>query len=147
MKSLPKEASTRGIFPEDALRERFLKVEKIARRLALVPENGARLPTYILSYLQSMFIASQSEPITKDELLDKEIDFSKLDTYDILNRARYWLDHGDLMKSLQYMNLLTGAPRKIASDWMTETRLHLETQQAVSALLAHAAASGIKMAA
>lgn len=88
VKSLPKEASTRGIFPEDALRERFLKVEKIARRLALVPENGARLPTYILSYLQSMFIATQSEPITKDELLNKEIDFSKLDTYDILNRAR-----------------------------------------------------------
>lgn len=87
--SLPKQALDRGVYPEDALRERFLKVEKMAHRLALVPTEGGRLPTYLLSYLQSMLISSPSHPISEAELKDHEVDFSKFDTYDILNRARY----------------------------------------------------------
>lgn len=47
------------------------------------------------------------------------------------------------MMALKYMNLLRGAPRKIASDWLKETRLLLETQQAANTLMAHAAASGL----
>lgn len=88
LQNLSKEAENRGVFPEDALRERFLKVEKIARRLALVPEENAGVGTYLLSYLQSMFILSSDEPLSKDELQNKVVDFSKMDTYDILNRAR-----------------------------------------------------------
>lgn len=142
LKTIPEEVKQRGVYPEDALRERFLKVEKMARRLALVPGDGARLPTYILSYLQSMFIVSQDSAISKEELHDQEIDFSKLDTYDILNRARYWLDHGNIGQSLKYMNLLNGASRKVARDWINEARIYLETQQAVAALLAYAESSG-----
>lgn len=82
------EATERGVFPEDALRERFLNVERIARKLAIVPSQGASLPKYFLSYLQSIFILKPSEPISQDELQNKPFDYSKLDTYDILNRAR-----------------------------------------------------------
>lgn len=56
---------------------------------------------------------------------------------------RYFIDRGDLIMALRYMNLLQGAPRKIASDWLKETRLLLETQQAANTLMAHAAASGL----
>jgi len=143
LKNMPNEAQNRGVYPEDALRERFLNVERIARKVALVPEEGASIPMYLLSYLQSIFIMKPNEPISKDELQDKPFDFSKLDTYDILNRARYFIDHGDLMQALKYMNLLQGAPRKIASDWLKEARLLLETQQAANTLMAHAAASGL----
>lgn len=86
--SMSSEALSRGVYPEEALRERFLKVDRLARRLALVPEGGARLPMYILSYLQSIFILTPDNPISKEELKDEIVDFSKLDTYDILNRAR-----------------------------------------------------------
>lgn len=138
---LPKEAVKRGVYPEDALRERFIRVDHIARRLALVPEGGARLPIYILSFLQSMLIITPSNPISKDELQDKPVDFAQFDNYDVLNRAKYWIERGDLTQALKYMNLLRGAARDVASEWMKEARLLLETQQAANTLMAHAAAN------
>lgn len=86
--SLPEKAKNRGVFPEEALRERFVNVHRVARQLALVPAEGASLPVYLLSFLQGFLIATPSEAITKDELADKEFDFSTLDTYDITNRAK-----------------------------------------------------------
>lgn len=145
LKTIPVEVKTRGVYPETALRERFIKVEKMARRLALVPEGGAGLFMYFMSYLQSMFIVTQTDPISKEELADKSINFSKLDTYDILNRARYWLDHGNIIQAVKYMNLLNGASRKVASDWINEARIYLETQQAVNALMAYAESSGYSL--
>jgi MICOS complex subunit MIC60 len=50
--------------------------------------DGGSLPVYLLSFIQGALIMQPSESISKDELEDKEIDFSKLDTYDILNRAK-----------------------------------------------------------
>lgn len=144
LKGLPEKARNRGVYPEDALRERFIKVEQVARRLALIPAEGARLPMYFLSYLQAALIARPDVPISQDELENKPFDYSKLDTYDVLNRARYWLERGDLVKTVQYVNLLQGAPRKAALDWLNEARLLLETQQAASTLMAHAAASGVR---
>lgn len=85
---MPDEAKTRGVYPEDALRERFIKVERLARRVALVPADGARLPMYLLSYIQSVFILTPDNPIPKEELANEPIDVSKFDTYDILNRAK-----------------------------------------------------------
>lgn len=88
LNTLPEVARERGVFPEEALRERFVNVTKVARRLALVPADGASLPVYLLSFIQAALIARPSEVISQEELDNKEFDFSKLDTYDILNRAR-----------------------------------------------------------
>lgn len=44
--------------------------------------------------------------------------------------------------ALRYMNLLKGAPRQVACEWMNETRIFLETQQAADTLMAYAAATG-----
>ncbi|XP_063237803.1 MICOS complex subunit Mic60 isoform X2 [Bacillus rossius redtenbacheri] len=143
VKGIPPEAVTRGVYPENALRERFLKVEKEARRLALVPESGAALPVYVLSYLQSFLLIPAVNAIPQAELADETVSFEDLDTYDILLRARYWLDRGDFNRSLRYMNLLHGAARSIAKDWMDETRILLETQQAANVLMTHAASVGL----
>ncbi|XP_022230366.2 MICOS complex subunit Mic60 [Drosophila obscura] len=143
LQSMPQEAQERGVYPEDALRERFLSVERVARRLALVPEEGASLPIYVLSYLQSIFIMRADNPISTDELDNKPFDYSKLDTYDILNRARYYVDRSNFLLALKYLNLLQGAPRKVAGEWMKEVRLMLEMQQAANTLMSHAAASGL----
>jgi len=56
---------------------------------------------------------------------------------------RYWIDRGDFSMTLRYMNLLKGAARSVAQDWINETRILLETQQAADTLMAHAAASGL----
>ena len=61
----------------------------MARKLALVPEEGASLPIYVLSYLQNMLLVKAVSPIPKRELDDEPIDVAALDTYDILQRARY----------------------------------------------------------
>lgn len=89
LQGVPAEAKARGVYPEDALRERFIKVEKLARRLALVPAEGARLPIYLLSYLQSIFVLNQYSAISTEELNNEPVDFSQFDTYDVLNRAKY----------------------------------------------------------
>ncbi|XP_076395389.1 inner membrane mitochondrial protein mitofilin isoform X1 [Megachile rotundata] len=140
---IPEEAAKRGVFPEDILRARFLKVEEVARRLALVPEEGAALPIYFLSYLQSFLMIKNASPIPQSEIEDNPIDVDSLNTYDILHRARYWLDRGNFKMTLRYMNLLKGAPKSVAKDWMNETRILLETQQAVDTLLAYAGAIGL----
>ncbi|KAG8035538.1 hypothetical protein G9C98_006991 [Cotesia typhae] len=139
-------ATPHSILDDQPLRPLELEikaVEHMARRLALVPEEGASLPIYFLSYLQNFLLVKAETPITKSELSDEPIDVNKLDTYDILNRARYWLDRGDLKMSLKYMNLLSGAPRSVAKDWMNETRILLETQQAVDTLIAYTGAIGL----
>ncbi|GJQ76018.1 hypothetical protein Trydic_g18071 [Trypoxylus dichotomus] len=143
LEGIPNVAKNRGVYPEDALRERFLKVEKIARGVALVPEQGGRLHMYLLSYLQSFLLLKAANPIPQSELNDSETDFSKLSTNDILQRARYWIDRGDFAQTLKYMNLLKGAPRAVARQWMEETKIMLETQQAATTLMAHATASGL----
>lgn len=45
--------------------------------------------------------------------------------------------------TLRYMNLLKGASRAVARDWMNETRILLETQQAADTLMAYAGAIGL----
>ncbi|XP_039275816.1 MICOS complex subunit Mic60-like [Nilaparvata lugens] len=141
--SIPKEALDRGVYSQDALRERFLKVEKVASTVALVPEQGAALPLILLSYLQNFFIIKNPIPIPAYELANEPIDPSALNTYDILQRARYWMERGDFAQTLRYMNLLKGAPRAIAKDWIKETQIMLETLQAANVLLTHASASGL----
>lgn len=86
--AIPEEARVRGVYPEDAIRERFLKVEKVAKKVALVPADGGRLPLFFLSFLQSFFLLKADNPIPQAELEDEQTDFAKLDTYDILQRAR-----------------------------------------------------------
>lgn len=86
--TLPEKAKMRGVYPENAIRERFLKVERLARQLALVPENDASIVTYVLSYLQSVLIIQPKELISQAELNNEPIDISKLSTFEILNRTR-----------------------------------------------------------
>lgn len=141
-------------------------MEKLARQLALVSGNDASIFTYALSYLQSLLIIQPSELISKAELNNEPIDFTELNTFEILNRTRYvdmtiiitqyifihffplyifryYVDRGNFTQALRYANLLKGASRNVASDWINETRLLLETQQAINVLLAHAATSGL----
>lgn len=64
-------------------------MEKLAKTLALVPEHGSRLPLYILSWIQSKLLFDATCPIPQAELNDEKVDFSKLSTNEVLQRARF----------------------------------------------------------
>lgn len=88
VQAIPAEARNRGVYPEIALRERFLKVERTARTVALIPDEGASLPRYFISFLQSFLLFRSVNPIPSHELNDEPVNIAQLDTYDILERAR-----------------------------------------------------------
>ncbi|KAG8193158.1 hypothetical protein JTE90_006988 [Oedothorax gibbosus] len=141
---IPVEAVERGVYKNEDLKERFNEVKRVCKRVALIDENNDSLYRYFLSYLQSLFIVDKLS-IPKEELEGKvAVDPTKWDTYDVLGRICFSLKMDDLELALRYANQLKGEPREVAKDWMKEVRLLLETQLAVKALLAHAAAVGIQ---
>lgn len=88
IKSLPAEVTARGVYNDMSLKERFLNVERVAKRVALLPEGGASLPLMLLSYLQSLFIITPANPIPAYELANEPFEPAKFNTFDILQRAR-----------------------------------------------------------
>ncbi|XP_075986439.1 MICOS complex subunit Mic60-like isoform X2 [Anticarsia gemmatalis] len=143
LKGIPSEVHEKGIVTEKALRDRFDVMEKTAVKVALVGREGATLPVYFLSWLQSKLLFQKYAEIPKDELDNLPTDFSKLDTFDIIQRARYHMEHGSLGAALRYVNLLQGAPRAASRAWAAAARQHLEVRQAAEAVMAHASVSGL----
>lgn len=41
--AVSEEARTRGVYTEDALRERFIKVDRICKRVSMIGDNGGSL--------------------------------------------------------------------------------------------------------
>ncbi|XP_043196760.1 MICOS complex subunit MIC60-like [Amphibalanus amphitrite] len=142
--NLPEVVLERGVYTEDALRERFCKVERLCKRVSMIDDEGGSLFKYALSYLQSLLVVDAFERLPSKEQRDEPINPTQLNTYEIIARARYCIDKDDLIQAVKYMGLLRGEPRLVASDWIRETRLLLEARQAADALLAHAAATGLQ---
>ncbi|KAK6185608.1 hypothetical protein SNE40_007805 [Patella caerulea] len=139
LQSVPEEALMRGVWTEDSLKERFPKVKRICKRVAMIDENGGTLFRYFLSYFQSFFIFNSVYAKSDSD----SIEISELDTFNILAHADYFLEKGDLLQAVRFMNQLQGEPRRVASDWLKEAKLLLETRQAAYALTAFASASGL----
>ncbi|XP_045189189.2 MICOS complex subunit MIC60-like [Mercenaria mercenaria] len=137
--SIPETALKRGVYTEDNLKERFYKVSRVARRVALIDETGGSLAKFFLSYIQSVFVFST---VYAKEVNDS-VDLEDLDTFQICSHARYWLERNDIEQALKFMNLLTGESRRVAADWIEEARLLLETRQATYALMAFASSTGL----
>ncbi|XP_073963441.1 MICOS complex subunit Mic60-like isoform X2 [Choristoneura fumiferana] len=143
LKGIPQEVREKGIATEKTLREKFDAMEQTAMKVALVGRSGAGLPIYFLSWLQSKLLFPKLAEIPKDELDNLPTDFTSLDTFDIIQRARFFMDHGNLPAALRYVNLLQGAPRAAAKPWLDSARTHLEIKQAAEAVMAHASVSGL----
>ncbi|XP_026272523.1 MICOS complex subunit Mic60 isoform X1 [Frankliniella occidentalis] len=142
VKGIPEEALKRGVFTEEALIERFKKVEKVTKGVALVPEEGGSLSLYMLSWIQSFLLSSVRDYTHSSVKLSQTVP-QNISTLEAIQEARYWIDRGDLLQALRYMNLLKGYSRRVAADWIRETKIHLETLQAAEALMAHAVSVGM----
>ncbi|XP_047512577.1 MICOS complex subunit Mic60-like [Pieris napi] len=145
LKAIPGSVREKGIVPESVLRDRYHKMENLALKVALVEHDGAVLPVYILSWLQSVLLFMKISGIPQEEF-DKppKEPFQHLDTYDLLQRARFWIERGNLAAAIRYVSALEGASRAAAATWADDARAYLETRQAAEAVLAHAAALGLQ---
>ena len=133
-------ALDRGVYTEVSLMERFCRVSRVCRRVAMIEHTDtASLFNYFLSYARSLFMFN----LVRAEMENDSVDMSGVDVPTVLSHAEYWLEKGDLEQAVRFMNQLTGASREVASDWLKEARLLLETRQAAYALMAFASASGL----
>ena len=78
-------------------------------------------------------------------MMDANTPIEEMDTYGLLEQANAYLHHGDLEMAVRCMNQLCGEPRRMASDWISDTRLYLETKQAVTVIRDHVAASSVSL--
>ena len=139
---IPEEAYLRGVWTEDILKQRFRKVHNVCKKVALIEDDKPSMTKYLWSYLVSFVIYPKVSAKKENE----EVDVASMDNYDILANARYWLEEGRFELAVRYMNQLTGESRSVASDWLKEAKLLLETRQAANALVAFSAAGGISTA-
>jgi len=136
LSTLSSQAFNRGVYTPDALRHRFDRVRRVARRVAMIDESGGTLSRYILSYIQSIFVLRSSVACDTD-------DVSELSVFALLDNAANCLNYGDIEQAVRYVNQLRGEPRRVASEWLNEARILLETRQAAELILAFASANGL----
>lgn len=144
--ALPPKALKEGVQSEESLIDRFTRVEKLCKRVALVGENGGGITKYLVSYLQSLFVIDNIK-VSEDELTGKQlVDPTSWHTFDILARVRYCLIKHNLEQAIRYANQLKGQARVVARDWIRDARVHLETRQAFSVLSTYAEAVAVEAA-
>lgn len=137
--SIPKQASNEsyaGIQCESSLRERFQKVYRICKRVALVPETGGGLGTYALSYLQSLLVFNIRG-------VKETADLDKLDSFELLSLAHSSIEKGDLERAVCYVSRLRNESQRVAQDWLIDARLYLETRQAINLIQTYTSATNI----
>lgn len=86
--AVPPKALKEGVLSKGQLKEDFNQVEKRIYQTALIPDNRFNLPLMAFSYLVSLFIVRHSH-ISPNEVNNEEFDPLELNTYDIIERARY----------------------------------------------------------
>jgi len=139
LSSLIKTASDTPVYSEDTLVQRFKNVDRLCRRVALVKEDNGSITRYLLSYLQSLLIIDNVKVDPEEVAGDKVVDISRFNTFSILARINYCLDHKQFEQGLRYANLLKGAPARVASEWIEDLRTHLEIRQAADIIESMAA--------
>jgi mitofilin len=136
--SLSEDVQRRGVYTEESLRRRFPKVKQACRQVAMVGEDGGGVWSYLVSYLQSVFVFE-----TRIASPPTSIDPEELDTHKVLSLATCALENGDTEQAVRYMNQLRGEPRRVAKDWVKEARLFLEAKQVARFLVSFASAYNI----
>lgn len=95
---------------------------------------------YLSSYIQSLFMLELPRRFTSDD----KIDLNQLDNYEIIARAKYFVEQNDFDNAVRLMQLLHGEPSRIARDWIRDTKEHLTSRFLAELLVAHAAVTSIR---
>lgn len=89
------------------------------RSVALLPEHGAGVLSYLVSAAAAPFLAVRRGPVPGD------------DVQSTVARASWHLDHRNLDAAARDINQLRGWPKVLAADWLDAVRRRLETDQAL----------------
>ncbi|KAJ3215999.1 Formation of crista junctions protein 1 [Dinochytrium kinnereticum] len=122
--SLSPEIASGGVATVTELSNSFRTVASSIRQVQLMPDFGGPL-SYSVSRILSPLIMRKSGLVAGD------------DVESVLSRTQYYLEQGDLESSARELNQLKGWPKKIASDWLIQARLHLEVKQAYEVIDCH----------
>ena len=136
LSTVSRRAFNRGVYTPDALRDRFSRVRRVARRVAMIDESNGTMARYALSCVQSLFVFRSAPAVDAD-------DVSELSVFALLDNAADCLKYGDIEQAVRYVNQLRGEPRRVAAEWLDEARILLETRQAAELILAFASANGL----
>lgn len=157
LNSLSDDVVSSGVYSEEDLIHRFKKVEKICNQVALIKNEYT--PFYMFLYsaahsfirpLYEIDFSLSLKPIQIKQIPQGELDGSvevdptEWDTYDILKRVNYCIEHRNLEQALRYANQLTGEPRRVARDWISDTRKHLEVKQTLDLIQSKISAMNIQ---
>uniref|UniRef100_A0A914VVZ9 MICOS complex subunit MIC60 n=1 Tax=Plectus sambesii TaxID=2011161 RepID=A0A914VVZ9_9BILA len=141
LKSLADESLYEGVYTQEDLKARFLKVYKLGWRTARIGDNGGTLFQYLWSTVMSFLMFD----VQKNYSLEEKFNPDALDTFAILSRAKHFLiERDDITSAVRLLQLLEGEPARVARSWVHDARVHLETRQAAELLLAHAAAISMR---
>merc|ERR1712142_464325 len=132
--AVPERAARNGIVPETVLIRKFKEKKRICKRVAAVEGPDASFFVFAFSVLKSYFVPSKY--FYYGELSDG-VDVEKMNTYEILEHADYYVSTGDLEQAARLMAQLNGVARKLCAGWVEEVRLLLETKQATNLLMAY----------
>lgn len=88
MSAVPSKALDKGVLSKGQLKEDFNQVEKRVYQTALIPDDNFNLPLMAFSFLASLFVVRHSH-ISPNEVNNEEFDPLELNTYEIVERARY----------------------------------------------------------
>ncbi|XP_037876592.1 MICOS complex subunit Mic60 isoform X2 [Bombyx mori] len=143
LQSISRDALEHGVATEQELRDSFDRMEKTVLKVALVGREGASLPVYFLSWLQSKLLFYKLSELPEEEMEDKPVDYTKLDNFEIMQRARWQLERGAVERAARLVGALRGAGRAAGAAWAGPAREHLAVRQAAHALMAHAELSSL----
>ncbi|KAF4520621.1 hypothetical protein B566_EDAN007486 [Ephemera danica] len=91
----------------------------------------------MLSYLGSKLILHPVSHPTSAEEHNEPFDFKGLNNDEILDRAKFYVQKGDIRQAVSYMNLLHGVAQFVSSGWLQEAVTYLEVTQVASALTSY----------
>jgi len=132
--SIPKAAVDSGVVPEKLLIQRFSDLKRDCKQVAMVKDENGSFLAYTLSYIKSLLVF----PRFYQSGLDSDIDIEKIGPYEILEKAEYYIQKGDLVQAAKLMSQLKGVSKRLSADWLNEVRLLLETKQMADFLMAYA---------
>jgi len=126
--SLPLKAHTDGIPTRSELKARFPRMRKECVRASLVPEGDkAGLVGQIVG------AALASVTFTRKGMVEGK------SAEDVLARAEFLLEMGDLISALEEIRSLKGLAALTAKDWVGDAEARLASEMALKALSSHVA--------
>ncbi|CAM9108498.1 unnamed protein product [Discosporangium mesarthrocarpum] len=127
VESIPEEAASRGIPTLSQLRNRFGTVKKECRRVSLIPEQAG---TGVAGQIMASVLAAVT--IAPKGLVEGS------STDDVLARASYLLEVGELSSAVQELETLEGRPALTVKDWLNDAKTRLVADQAMGVIRSHA---------